>query len=277
MFFPGGDLGKLAVCGTVNDLSVAGANPGALSASFIIEEGFEISQLESVVRSMANEAEAAGVKIVCGDTKVVGKGQADGLYINTSGLGFVKKEHEHIAGGQRVCPGDVVLISGCPGDHEAAVINARESFFEESRLVSDCASLNPLIENLMDCCGQIRFMRDITRGGLSGILSELTEKTQTGIDIHEESVPLNASVEAFCEILGYEFLHFASEGKFILVISAEEADQALKIMHAHQLGSRAACIGNVVASHPGQVVMQTRAGGRRILEPLQSTKVPRIC
>jgi hydrogenase expression/formation protein HypE len=277
LFFPGGDLGKLAVCGTVNDLAVTGAQPAFLTAGFILEEGLPLKTLEDIVKSMRTEAGKAGVSIVAGDTKVVGKGQADRMFINTSGIGFIKKCHQNLAKGSLISEGDVLIVNGTIGDHEAAVINAREGFFEHSRLVSDCASLNGLTEELLDDCRTVHFMRDITRGGLAGILHEIAGLSGLGINLTEKSIPFDESVLAFCEALGYEPLHFANEGKCIVVVSASEAGKALRLMHNHELGTNAAVIGEVTYEHRGMTVMQTSVGGRRIVEPPRAAKVPRIC
>ncbi len=277
LFFPGGDVGKLAVCGTVNDLAVTGARPVWLTAGFILEEGLSLQTLEAVVKSMRKEADKAGVSIVAGDTKVVGKGQADGMFINTSGIGFIDDCHKNIANGSLIKEGDVLIVNGTMGDHEAAVINAREGFFGSSRLESDCDSLNGLIGEVMAYCHTIRFMRDITRGGLAGILNETAELSKLGIVIRESDVPVSEPVTAFCEALGYEFLHFANEGKCIVIVPEEEAANVLSIMQNHALGRNAAVIGKFTGDHPGKVVMETMVGGRRIIDPPRAAKVPRIC
>ncbi|MCF8217660.1 MAG: hydrogenase expression/formation protein HypE [Bacteroidales bacterium] len=277
MFFPGGDLGKLAVCGTVNDLAVAGARPVYLTAGFILEEGLSLDVLQKIVKSMKKEADKAGVNVVAGDTKVVKKGQADGMYINTSGVGFVDNKFSGLAEGKLICKGDVILVNGSLGDHEAAIINARESLFETSPLISDCASLNGMVGSLLEQCSSVRFMRDITRGGLAGILQEIADMTNQGVEIREEWLPFSDPVTAFCETLGYEPLHFANEGKCILVVSPEEAGKALALMQAHEHGRNAARIGEITAEHPGGIVMETSVGGKRIIEPPVAEKVPRIC
>lgn len=277
LFFPGGDVGKLAVCGTVNDLAVAGAKPAFLTAGFILEEGLPLKTLKDIVKSMRAEADKAGVSIVAGDTKVVGKGQADGIFINTGGIGFVKKCHKFLPDGRLMEEGDVLIVNGTMGDHEAAVINARENFFESSRLVSDCASLYGLIEELLNDCHTVHFMRDVTRGGLAGILNEMAEISNFGIEIRESDVPVNEAVAAFCEALGYDPLHFACEGKLVVAVSPAEADKTLCLMQNHELGSNAAIIGKITCEHKGRVVMETLVGGRRIVETPRAAKVPRIC
>lgn len=277
LFFPGGDIGKLAISGTVNDLAVTGARPLWLTAGFILEEGLPVKILQDIVKSMRKEADEAGVSIVAGDTKVVGKGQADRIFINTSGVGFINDRYKDMARGSLISEGDVLIINGTVGDHEAAVINAKEGFFDSSQLISDCASLNELTCELTDYCRTIHFMRDVTRGGLAGVLSETAELSDMGIVIRETDMPISEPVSAFCEALGYESLHFACEGKFIVVVSAEEAGDVLSIMRNHDLGVSASLIGNFINDHRGKVVMETVVGGRRIVEPPYAAKVPRIC
>ncbi len=277
LFFPGGDLGKLAVCGTVNDLAVTGARPSYLTAGFIIEEGLSLETLENIVKSMKAEADKAGVHIVAGDTKVVEKGQADQLFINTSGIGFVDDLHRNLASGNLIKDGDVLFVNGTVGDHEAAIINAREEYFLASRLESDCASLNGLIRELLDRCNTVRFLRDITRGGLAGILHEVAKMTALGFDINENKIPISESVQAFCEALGYEPLHMACEGKCIVIADESETERVASIMKNHEFGKNAAQIGKVTKEHPGEVVLETMVGGRRLLEPARAAKVPRIC
>lgn len=277
LFFPGGDLGKLAVCGTVNDLAVTGAKPACLTAGFILEEGISFNILENIAESMKAAADKAGVNIVAGDTKVVGKGQADRIFINTSGIGFVNDKHKDIVSGKMIEEGDVLIVNGTLGDHEATIINARENFFEDSGLKSDCASLNGIIKDLLDECHTLHFMRDITRGGLAGILSEIADISDKGIEINEVDIPFNESVTAFCEALGYDPLHMANEGKFVIVLSAGEADKAMRILKKHEEGINVSRIGRITIDHPGKVVMNTLVGGRRLVEPPWTVKVPRIC
>ncbi len=277
LFFPGGDLGKLAVCGTVNDLSVSGAVPRWLTAGFILEEGLPLATLEGVVTSMAATAREAGVKIVAGDTKVVGKGQADSIYINTSGVGIVPENYRQLSCGELIHPGDLLLLSGSTGDHEAAIINAREGFFDKTRLVSDCAPLNGLISNMLEKCEGIKFMRDITRGGLAGILSEIAEMAGAGLEIIEADITINEPVAAFCEVLGFDPLQFASEGCIVIVLDNRKAEKVLKVLREHKYGKHAAVIGRVTKEHPAMVIMETVIGGRRIIEPPWSAKTPRIC
>lgn len=277
LFFPGGDLGKLAVCGTVNDLAVAGARPKYLTAGFMLEESLEIDILERIVKSMKREADIAHVKIVAGDTKVVGKGQLDQIYINTSGIGLYDKNNSFKSEPQRIKNGDAIIISGVPGEHEAAIINAREKIFIESKLVSDCACLNGLIAEVLQNCEGVKFIRDITRGGTAGILNEIAKLSGKGMEINENTIPLSEELKGFCEMLGYDSLNFASEGKFIIITEQEEAEKVLKILRDHKLGKKASIIGEVRKEHPGEVVLNTAIGGQRILSQPLGSQVPRIC
>lgn len=276
LFFPGGDLGKLSVCGTVNDLAVSGATPRYLTAGFILEEGLELDILVSIVKSMKKEAVCAGIKIVAGDTKVVGKGQADKIYINTTGLGFFK-ENLNVKESNQIENGDVIIISGTPGDHEAAVINAREGIFEQTELISDCASLNGMIQRVLARSEKIKFMRDITRGGLAAILNEISVMANMGLDIDESAIPVSAAVKGFCEMLGYDMYHFASEGKCIFISDRSDADDVLSTLKEKESGKNASIIGTIRKDHPGEVVLKTSIGGRRLMSAPLGTQVPRIC
>lgn len=277
LFFPGGDLGKLSVCGTVNDLAVSGADPRYLTAAFILEEGLDIAILEKIVISMKEEADRACVKIIAGDTKVVGKGQADQIFISTTGLGFFHEKSRYLADNSIVKEGDLVLISGTAGDHEAAIINAREGIFESSMLVSDCASLNGMISSVLENSEDVKFIRDITRGGTAGIINEISALFKVGIDVDEAAIPISPQVKGFCEMLGYDPLHFASEGKCIMIIDRAEAENILSVLQKHSKGKNAAVIGKVTNNHPGEVIINTIAGGRRMLSPPAANQVPRIC
>lgn len=277
LFFPGGNIGKLAVCGTVNDLAVSGAVPRYLSVSFIIEEGFPIGELELIVKSLAEEARYAGVKIVTGDTKVVNKGKCDKLFINTAGIGTVRKEDQLVAKAQNIQPGDVIIINGTIGDHGMAVMSARESFNFKSTISSDCASLNHLIRSMLDQSGEIKFMRDPTRGGVATVLNELAAKTTLGIEVNEQDLPVSKGVSAMCEILGFDPLHIANEGKVLVVTSEAESLHLLNIMKHHPLGKESSIIGHVVTDHPGKVVLKTGTGGKRIIDMLTGDPLPRIC
>jgi len=277
VIFPGGDLGKLAVCGTINDLAVSGATPQYLTAGFILEEGLPLDILEELVESMKTEADRACVKIIAGDTKVVGKGQVDQLFINTSGIGYFKDHGRMNNGPRRIDVGDVLIINGFTGEHEAAIINAREKLFDSSLLVSDCAALNDMIEKVLVSSSGVKFMRDITRGGLSGILNEISRLANVGMNIEEHSIPVSDPVKGFCEMLGYDPFYFACEGRCLMVCSKPEANDVLSVLRRHELGRNAAMIGEITKEHPGEVILNTLIGGRRIMEPPVTSQTPRIC
>lgn len=275
LFFPGGDIGKLAVCGTVNDLAVAGAKPRYLSAGFILEEGLPLETLERVVDSMAATARAAGVEIVTGDTKVVERGAADGLFINTAGLGVVPAGL-HLAP-SNLRPGDQILINGSVGDHGLAVMMQREGLEFGSSLVSDCAPLNGLIAALLEAApGAVRCLRDPTRGGLTTTLNEWAE-AGVGIEVEETAIPVREEVRAVCEMLGLDPLYAANEGKVVIAVAPQAAEAAMAALQAHPLGREAAIIGRVTAEHPGRVVLRTPLGARRVIEMLVGAQLPRIC
>jgi hydrogenase expression/formation protein HypE len=276
LFFPGGNIGKLAVCGTVNDLAVCGAEPLYLSVSFIIEEGFPLIELETIVESLAHEAKKAGVLIVTGDTKVVNKGKCDKVFINTAGIGRVKSENRNVSKALNINPGDVILINGTIGDHGMAVMNARESFNFKSPVESDCACLNKLIQEVLGHT-QVKFMRDPTRGGVATVLNELAAKVKLGIEIDESMLPVNKAVNAMCELIGFDPLHVANEGKVLIVAGEEEALKALDVMKNNELGEESAIIGRVVSDHPGRVILRNETGGRRIIDSLSGDQLPRIC
>ena len=276
LFFPGGDIGKLAVCGTVNDLAVSGAEPLYLSVSFIIEEGFPMKDLEVIVASLAAEAKKAGVLIVTGDTKVVNKGKCDKLFINTAGIGRVSGKDSPVSKALNIGPGDVIIINGMIGDHGMAVMNARESFNFKTTVESDCASLNHLFREVLDKT-TVKFMRDPTRGGVATVLNELAGKIQLGIEIDESALPVGSGVKAMCEILGFDPLHIANEGKVLMVSGEMEGLDILEILKRNALGSKSAVIGRVVRDHPGKVVLKNQTGGRRIIDALSGDQLPRIC
>ena len=277
LFFPGGNIGKLAVCGTVNDLAVSGAEPLYISVSFIIEEGFSMNELEIIVRSLADEAKKAGVLIVTGDTKVVNKGKCDKLFINTAGIGRIYKENRVEEKMRDLTPGDVILVNGFIGDHGMAVMNARESFNFKTPVESDCACLNQLIKEVLLQSTSVKFMRDPTRGGIATVLNELTEKMNFGIDIEEEKLPIGKGVRAMCELLGFDPLYIANEGKVILIAGEDEGQKILEIMKKNPLGQQSAIIGKIVNDHPGRVVLKTDGGGKRIIDSLTGDPLPRIC
>lgn len=273
--FPGGDIGKLAVCGTVNDLAVGGAIPLYLTCAVIIEEGLDVDVLRTIARSMAKTAREAGVSIVTGDTKVVDKGACDRLFINTTGIGVIRTGLQ--LGCDRVRPGDAILVNGLLGDHGAAILNARGDMKLSTPLESDCAALHGLIAGLLAAAPETRFIRDATRGGIATVLNEIADASQIGIGIHEDKTPLRAEVRGFCEILGLDPLYLANEGKIVCAVPPEQADAALAAMKAHALGHDAAIIGHATDGRPGRVVMQTVFGGRRIVDMLVGEQLPRIC
>ena len=277
LFFPGGNIGKLAVCGTVNDLAVSGADPKYISASFIIEEGFPSKDLVVIAQSMADEALNAGVKIVAGDTKVVEKGKCDKLFITTSGTGILNPDFEHISTGKRTKPGDKVIINGSLGNHAIAVLGARNNLSFSTPVTSDCASLNHLIHSVLQNCNEIRFMRDLTRGGLATVLNELAGMTGFGIAIDEATVPVDDPVKGLCEMLGFDPLYLANEGKVMMVVGAGEEAKVLDILRSDPLGKQSEIIGEIIPDKRNLVVLNTSIGGKRILDMLSGQQLPRIC
>jgi hydrogenase expression/formation protein HypE len=277
IFFPGGDIGKLAVCGTVNDISVSGAIPRYISASFILEEGFPFSDLVRIVESMAREAEIAQVKIVTGDTKVVGKGKCDGIFITTAGIGFLKADHADIGSGKRVTPEDRLIVNGPLGNHAIAVLGARNDLNFSSSIISDCASLNHMIQNVLAQTRQIHFMRDITRGGLAAVLCELAQLSDSAIEVEEDSLPVEEPVKGLCEVLGFDPCFLANEGKVLIVAGEDEYETIISVLRSHPLGKEASVIGKVTGSHKGTVILNTKNGGRRILDVPSGIQLPRIC
>lgn len=273
LFFPGGDIGKLSVCGTVNDLSMCGAEPKYLSCSFIIEEGFPFSQLERIVASMAAQCEKAGVQIVTGDTKVVEKGRGDGIYINTAGIGVLR--HPGLSPGN-IRPGDKVLVSGFVGDHGTAVMLARNQMMQ-GEIASDCAALNGLTEAILTAAPGVRVLRDPTRGGVATTLNEFVEGTALGIELEEAQIPVRPQVQAACNMLGLDPLYCANEGKLLAVVAPEDADKVLAAMRGHELGAHAAVIGEVTEHYPGKLTLRTAFGGSRVLQKLSGAQLPRIC
>ncbi|MBP1712474.1 MAG: hydrogenase expression/formation protein HypE [Deltaproteobacteria bacterium] len=275
IFFPGGDIGKLAVCGTVNDLSMSGAQPLYLSAGFIIEEGFRFSDLKRIVESMQRTAAEAGVAIITGDTKVVNRGAADGVFINTAGIGRVPPEIR--ISGHNARPGDKVLVSGTIGDHGVAILSAREGLEFSTALVSDCAPLNHLVKRLIAASPHIHCLRDPTRGGLSSTLNELARQSGVGIWVEEERIPMKEEVRGACELLGFEPWNMANEGKLVAIVAADAAEAILGEMSEHPLGRDAAIIGEVREDFPGKVVLRTPIGSTRILDMMVGEPLPRIC
>jgi len=275
-FFPGGDIGKLAVCGTINDLAVMGAEPRFFSCSFIIEEGFSIDEFKRILISMREILQSTGVQIVTGDTKVVEKGAADGIYIITSGIGTVKmKPAPDIS---LVRPGDILIVNGDIGDHGVAVLASREGLKFRVPVESDCAPLTDLVRTASDATGgRIHFMRDPTRGGIATVLNEIATAAQVGIALEEENIPVSEGVEGLCELLGLDPLYVANEGKVVFVVPPEVAESLLRAIRNHPLGKNAARIGAVTDAHPGKVVLKTAIGGTRIVDMLTGEQLPRIC
>ena len=274
LFFPGGDIGRLAVCGTVNDLAMVGARPIALTAGFVIEEGFPFDLLERVARSMQIAAAEAGVYIAAGDTKVVQKGGADKLFINTSGVGLVPAG-AHISGAS-ARPGDAVILSGALGDHGVAVLSARETLGFETDLCSDVAPLNHLVAAMLEA-GEVHALRDPTRGGLATTLNEIAAQSKAAIELTESAIPVHPAVRAACELLGFDPLYIANEGKLVACVRAEDAENIAQAMRRTRYGEEAVVIGRVAAGPPGQVRLKTMIGGARIVDMLAGEMLPRIC
>jgi hydrogenase expression/formation protein HypE len=275
MEFPGGDIGTIAVCGTVNDLAVGGAWPLWLSAAFIIEEGVEIATLRRIAASMQTAAEAAGVRIVTGDTKVVGKGSGDGVFVTTSGVGVIPAGRSLRADAVR--PGDVAIVNGVLGDHGAAILAARGDMALTTDITSDCQPLNHLIEAVIVAAPGVRAARDATRGGLASALNEIAEAAGVGIEIVEAELPLRTEVKGVCEILGLDPLYLANEGTLVLFVPPDQASSALAAMQATEAGRGARIIGRATEAHPRRVVMKTVFGGGRIVDMLVGEQLPRIC
>jgi hydrogenase expression/formation protein HypE len=276
LFFPGGDIGKLAVHGTINDLAMAGAVPLYLSAGFILEEGFPISDLRRIVASMATAASEAGVTIVTGDTKVVQRGKADGIFINTAGVGIIPTNR--LLGQSQLQPGDMVLLSGSVGDHGIAIMLAREALEIETDIQSDTAALHTLTATLLEAAGDgVHCLKDPTRGGVATSLNEMALGSEVAIGLDEHAIPVHGEVRGACEILGLDPLTIANEGKLLAIVTPDKAEVALKAMRNHPLGREAAIIGSVQADPPGMVFLRTDIGGMRVLDMLVGDPLPRIC
>jgi len=276
LFFPGGNIGELAVYGTVNDVSMSGAKPLFLSTGFIIEEGFPLQDLQKIVEAMRDAAKQAGVMIVTGDTKVVNKGKGDKVFINTSGIGIV--EHDYPIGSSNLQADDVLIINGTVADHGMAIMSQREGLAFEAPIKSDTAALNGLIEKILETGGSaIHAMRDATRGGVAAILNEFAEDSAVTIRLKEDLIPINAPVKGACEILGLDPLYVANEGKMVVSVAHNKSEEVLKAMQSHPLGKESAIIGDVVKEKPGMVTMQTRIGAWRIVDMLVGEQLPRIC
>jgi hydrogenase expression/formation protein HypE len=275
LFFPGGDIGDLAVNGTVNDVAMCGARPLFLSLALIIEEGFPMADLKRILESIRRAARKAGVTVVTGDTKVVPKGAADGLFINTSGIGLIP-EQVHI-GSTGARPGDKIILSGTMADHGMTILTQREGLAFETELQSDSAPLNHMVANILAASRKVHVLRDPTRGGVGTTLNEIAESSQAGIVLQEAALPVRDAVAGVCELLGFDPLYVANEGKLLAFVAAEDAEAVLAAIRADTYGKEACIIGEVTADHPGQVIMETRIGGRRIVDMLTGEQLPRIC
>lgn len=275
ILFPGGNIGSLAVHGTVNDLAMRGAKPLYLTAGFILEEGLSMGTLREVVLAMGQAAREAGVLIVAGDTKVVPRGKADKIFINTAGVGVVPAGVD--VAGQNARPGDAVLINGTIGDHGMAVLCRREGLAFENEILSDSASLHELVATMLDACPGIHVLRDPTRGGVATTLNEIALQSSVGIRLFEEALPVRDDVAGACELLGLDPLYVANEGKVLACVPGEKAEEILRIMREHPLGTLARCIGEVTEDDPGRVFLRTRIGGHRLVDMLRGEQLPRIC
>ncbi|HUV95944.1 MAG TPA: hydrogenase expression/formation protein HypE, partial [Acidobacteriaceae bacterium] len=285
IFFPGGDIGTLAINGTVNDLAMSGARPLYMAAAFILEEGLPAEELRRVVDSMGAAAREAGMQLVTGDTKVVNRGKGDKLFITTTGIGAIERDVNISA--SRARPGDKILLSGYIGDHGMAIMSKRENLEFEGAIESDCAALHGLVDYMLGACDALvekrsdghplHCMRDPTRGGVATTLNEIASQSKVGMFLREDQIPVRESVQGACEILGLDALYVANEGKLVAIVAAEAADAVLQRMHDHPLGRDAKMIGEVVSEHPGMVRMETRVGGTRILDVMFGEQLPRIC
>lgn len=275
LFFPGGDIGRLAVFGTVNDLAMAGAKPVWLSAAFILEEGLPMETLRRVVESMHRAAEEAGVRIVTGDTKVVDRGKGDGVFVNTAGVGVIPPGVD--ISPARVVSGDAILLSGDLGRHGIAVMSVREGLQFEGALESDCAPLSGVVGALVEAGSDVHCLRDLTRGGLAAALCEIADAARVGIELDEASIPVAEPVAGACELLGLDPLYVANEGRLVAIVPAEAADRTLEIMRSQPVASEAAIIGTVIEAHPGLVELRNPLGGGRIVDLLSGEQLPRIC
>jgi len=277
IFFPGASIGSLAICGTVNDLAVAGAVPLYISSAFILEEGLPYSDLEKIVTDMAEKAREAQVTIVAGDTKVVTKGACDKIFITTSGIGLLKPEHIPISTGQNIEIGDKILINGPIANHGMAILSKRYNLHLQTDLISDCAPLNHLIAAVLQADCEVHFMRDATRGGLATVLCECVEKKTFGMFIDEALIPVDENVRFLCEMFGFDPFYMANEGKVVLVVKRTHAEQVLAVMQQNPLGRHSAIIGEITEKPVGKVGLQTLIGGKRLLQMLAGDPLPRIC
>jgi hydrogenase expression/formation protein HypE len=277
IFFPGGNIGNLAIAGTVNDLAVSGATPLYLSVGFIIEEGFSFADLEKIVVSMTDYAGKAGIKIVTGDTKVVDKGKCDKVFINTSGIGILNTKYTEISSGSGIKPGDKIIINGSIGDHGMAIMASRNELNIHTHISSDCACLNHMIADALKVSNGIRFMRDATRGGIGTVLSELVKGNDFGIRINEDKLTIHENVRGLCELLGFDPLYVANEGKVIIVVDSKYADKVLESIKNSPTGKEASIIGEITEDHKGMCWLKTVVGGKRIIDMLSGQQLPRIC
>lgn len=275
LFFPGSNIGELAVNGTVNDLAVSGAKPLYLSCSVILEEGFSIETLREVINSMKETADRAGVQIVTGDTKVVHRGAADKLFINTAGIGIIREGVSISA--KNLQPDDVIIVNGYLGDHGTAILIARGELALETEIKSDCQALNGLVDTILNVCPEVHAMRDATRGGLATVLNEFAQTSQVGIYLHEKTLPVRDEVTGVCEILGLDPLYLANEGKLVVVVPRSRGEEVLSAMKSHPAGKDACIIGEVIKSPPGIVLLETGFGSQRIVDMLVGDQLPRIC
>ncbi|KZL89698.1 hydrogenase expression/formation protein HypE [Clostridium magnum] len=275
IFFKGGDIGKLAVCGTVNDLAMSGAKPRYLTSAFIIEEGFPVEKLETIVKSMADAAKEVGVQIIAGDTKVVEKGGLDGIFINTSGVGTIYENVNIKANNAQV--GDMVIVNGTLGDHGMTIMCQRSGIDIEGELKSDCAALNSLVDSMLEVCPDIHVLRDATRGGVAAVLNEIADISGVSIELEESSIPISEEVKGCCELLGLDPLYIANEGKLCCFVPENYAAEVLEAMRKHPLGSNAAIIGRVVEKVSQKVYLKTIIGGKRIVDMPSGQQLPRIC
>jgi len=275
LFFPGGDIGRLSICGTVNDLAMAGARPLGISTSFILEEGFSKEDLERILSSIKKAALEAGVMVVAGDTKVVEHGAAEGLFITTSGVGIVPEGVD--ISGSHAMPDDFVIINGPIGDDEIGILLARGEFSLKGEIKSDCAPLNGLVKAILNACTDIHVLRDPTRGGLGTVLWEIANSSKVGVIVEEEKITVREEVRGVCDLLGFDPFYLANEGKLVAFVPQKEAEKVFEAMKADPLGRESVIIGRVVDENPGKVLLKTRIGGHRLLEPLSGEQFPRIC
>ncbi|WP_270940651.1 hydrogenase expression/formation protein HypE [Romboutsia lituseburensis] len=276
IFFNGGDIGKLSICGTVNDLCMSGATPLYITVAFIIEEGFLIEDLEKIVKSIAQTSKYTNVKIVAGDTKVVERGNCEKIYINTTGIGVIK-ESDYIVDGSNINIGDKIIVSGTIADHGISIMSNREFFQVESEIKSDCSPLNYLVRDIMNTSKNIKIMRDPTRGGLANTLKEIVNKTSKSIILNEEDIPIKDDVESFCEMLGLDPLYVANEGKLICIVDKDDAPKVLESMRNNEVGKEAVIIGEVIEETKSNLYLKTALGTTKILNMAQGELLPRIC